>query len=532
MTSMPSVPDVTKKNPDGTLKLQKNCRTCIHFIDGKKPNVSSRLFGDTVGNDVCAKFGRIISNTNDSPENTIKIQDSIASNCDEWETSAISPAINSEPAEYNHKWITLGIPTFDPGPRNSDQEKPASCAFCAFRRAPINAVSAEIGVESTLPACTVYGTLILPGQGAPIARTCHKGVKGPNSDNNIATVDIFPDMVLDIAPENMKFDDPLDYQTDQLVSEEDKKIHGIQAWRKVTEPNGTRYIMMPIFNPSSFNDEDRKNIPRPGDDEHPELYLDHLGLLYRMLALWKMGFTPSLSGTAGVGKTEAFRFIAYQMQLPFRRVSINNSTDIDHLAGKTEYAKDIGTYFQMGVIPKAWNSRCVLVIDEPNVGPPDVWQFFRPLTDNSKQLVLDMDKGQKIPKNEHCYFGMAMNPVWDILNVGTHEIGDADARRLMHIYVPPPDAATEKQIIMERCLTDGYALPTSLYNTISRIVNVIRAQSASDTLPFRWGTAQTIKVALATQYFNIVDCFRLAIVDFIDPDSGEIVLGIVKSNSR
>lgn len=220
------------------------------------------------------------------------------------------------------------------------------------------------------------------------------------------------------------------------------------------------------------------------------------------------------------------------MQLPFERVSVTASMEIDQLAGHAEYSPDKGTYFTYGRVPKAWSSRCVILIDEPNVGPPEVWQFLRPLTDNSKQLVLDMNKGERVERNKHCYMGMAMNPAWDSRNVGTRDISDADGRRLMHIYVPMPNKMVEKQIIKQYCKLDNYDLSDKILLDMDKIAKDIRELCANDTLPIQWGIAQQIKVARATKYFNLKESYRLAIADLLDPESKDAFMAVVTSNVK
>ena len=505
---------------------EKSCENCIYKISSITTPHQVNL---GIGNDLCAKKNRIISNNLHTEAVNKKTQVQIAKQCDSWNNESDGSDI-----KYESLGIHLGIPVNRETLKKNNEPQVNSCAFCNYCKHADSSTSVELGVDTMMPVCSALGFAIVPGGGIEFARECLIGT--PRNDDSppvtLNSIELFEDMIVEVEIEKPNVNDPLDYETDAPVKPEDKEL-GIRAWELIKDPTGYGpSIHMPIFDPDHFTEDERKNIPRPGDDEHPELYIDHLGLLYKMLGIWKIGQTPSLSGVSGVGKTEIFRHIAYRMQLPFERVSINDATDIDELAGHTLFSKETGTYFVKGVVTRAWEKPCVMVIDEPNVGPSEVWQFIRPLTDNSKQLVLNMNKGEKVPRNNHCYFGMAMNPAWDMRNVGTHEIGDADARRLMHIFVPPPDEATEKQIVMERCAVDNYKLPERTYKTIQAISKQIRTLCSDDQLPIQWGTAQVIKVARATEYFKIADCFRLAIVDFIDPDSGEMIMSQVRSMIR
>jgi MoxR-like ATPase len=106
-------------------------------------------------------------------------------------------------------------------------------------------------------------------------------------------------------------------------------------------------------------------IPHTGDDEHPEDYRDHGLYVYKTAVLWtELDETPALWGQAGTGKTEFFRHMAWLMQLPFIRFSINGSTEVDELEGQDAYTEGVGTHFEYGRFAKAWQSPCVIVVDE------------------------------------------------------------------------------------------------------------------------------------------------------------------------
>lgn len=227
--------------------------------------------------------------------------------------------------------------------------------------------------------------------------------------------------------------------------------------------------------------------------------------------------------------TEFFRYVAWSMQLPFERFSITASTELDDLQGRF-LLENQETRYQYGRIPLAWGRPCVIVIDEPNTGPPEVWQFLRPLTDNSKQLVLDANKGERIERNEFCFMGMAFNPSWDARNVGTHEIADADGSRLMHIFVPPPTADMEKEILLKRCDVDGYKIDAALLNAITKIGTDLRELAGAEALPIQWGTRQQIKVARSSRYFSLQRAYLMAAGDLLDPESRDQLLIVVKSH--
>lgn len=222
--------------------------------------------------------------------------------------------------------------------------------------------------------------------------------------------------------------------------------------------------------------------------------------------------------------TEFFRYMAWLMGLPFERVSITASSELDDLAGSTHYTPEKGTFFEMGRIPRAWGKPCIQVIDEPNVGSPAVWQFIRPMTDNAKQLVLDMNEGQVVDRHKHSYLGMAMNPAWDFRNVGAEVISDADGSRLMHIFVEFPDEKIEREILRKRCELDGFKISPDQLNKIMAIAADLRALSKEGALPITWGIRPQIKVARALAWFSYAEAYRLAAADYLEPEAQEVIL--------
>ena len=220
------------------------------------------------------------------------------------------------------------------------------------------------------------------------------------------------------------------------------------------------------------------------------------------------------------------------MCLPFERFSITGSSELEDLAGKMHFSQEKGTYWTDGRFTKAWSSPCVIVVDEPNAGPPDVWQFFRPLTDNSKQLVLDMNDGEHRPRHDDCFLGMAMNPAWDPKNVGANMISDADANRLMHMFIELPPPELEREILKTACHRDGWEIPADKVKTIMDIATDIRALTESDdsTLPITWGIRPQLKVARACKWFDWLTVYRMASGDFLEPQAQQELLNVVRSH--
>jgi MoxR-like ATPase len=327
---------------------------------------------------------------------------------------------------------------------------------------------------------------------------------------------------------------PQDWVSDRSVTDAHKRL-GIRAFRRIQDPrNYGPDLVIPIMDEGFFAPEDRERIPQSGDVERPEKYYDHNGAVYKIMVMWtKLNQTPALWGPAGVGKTELFRHMAWMMGLPFQRISITESSELDDLIGKMMFTPDKGTFFQYGRIPRNWTRPNVLCLDEPNTGQPAIWQAIRPLTDDSKQMVIDQNGGERLPKHRICYLGMAMNPAWDPRNTGTAPLADADGSRLMHIGMDLPPERIERQILLEALADDKWTEEeaTPHIDVLMRMAKEIRDLSNDGTLTASWGIRNQIKVVRLRRYATWTDCFRMGVVDALEPEVGDLIMNIVRSHA-
>lgn len=513
----------------------KTCLSCPSYLRTPEEQVSK--FKKSIGAPVCGRFGHALGKPGLPQSQTEKLATHFAKTCPGHGASL--PAV---PQEYRFQVTLPDLDAVENKDSVSDfsRETCTSCSSCKnFVRDDI--VASELGWATGM--CAAKGKLILPSRQTFEAKNCEYREWG-TIRRSTAGLHLLPEyedaFQLNADPVRAYFKakkeggpvDPREYETDREVGEDDKQL-GIRAWRRVVDPEASgNEVWLPIYSPDLMSDEDRKRVPQAGDDEHPELYVDHFGGVFACAVAWtELDETPSLWGEAGVGKTELFRHLAWLMQLPFIRISITGSTELDDLAGKMHYDPSKGTYFQYGRLPRAWERPAVLCIDEPNVGPPDVWQFLRPMTDNRKQLVLDMNEGEAISRNNDCYLGMAMNPAWDPKNVGTGQIADADARRLFHIFVDLPPASLEREIIANRVSLDGWEIDTQRLDTLMNIAVELRGLCKEDTLPITWGIAQQIKVARALRWFTPTVAYRRAVADYLEPEAQAVLLDVVRAHS-
>ncbi|USH45090.1 AAA-ATPase [Gordonia phage Camerico] len=536
-----------------------SCKTCIFYIAPDNVEKQTEIAGRmTTASAICGKFGTVLSTTKTQEDDEYLTREltAVAGRCGSYVREDIIAERGLIDDSAKNKALMVGTDRSHNIPVSATTSAP-SCQRCIFHVNDADMMN-QIGVMAN--GCRLKNIAIPNGQAAPIAAECSDGIDQDSVNSypidqvdyfNTFTIDVFPHLTepreIDLeAADNEAVNSPKrgpgrprkeESEDFEPASAEDNEL-GIKGWFKAIDAdNKSRFVMLPVFDPQYFDDNERAKIPMTGDDEHPEKYVDHQNLLYKTGVIWrKLTETPALNGISGVGKTEFFRYFAWKCSLPFERISITNSTELDDLAGKmtlqTEGEGDnthTTTVFEYGRIPKAWAKPCVIVIDEPNVGPPDVWQFIRPLTDSSKQLVLDVNRGERISRHPHCYMGMAFNPTWDMRNVGTHEISDADGSRLMHISIPAPTESLEKKIIKERCKVNGYNIETSTLDSIMAIAKDIRALAPQD-FPVHWGVRQQIKVARATEHFDMIDCYRMAAADLLDPDDREQIFQAVKAH--
>jgi MoxR-like ATPase len=513
-----------------------SCETCPSFL---KASEASSVLGSATGSSMCSRYGKVLDRPGmtDPQKKTTRI--AIAKNCDSYgSVKGLGIAPGNERTQ-----VVIGDPEVmfnKPSPVDPKHLQVNNCSMCK------NLVSADVVADELgwfAPLCAAKGKLILPSRPKQNAKGCEYKYHGPGR-RSLDGMPLLPEYedAFALASDPIKkffaekkagLVEPQDFETEKDVTADDKEA-GIRAWRRILDPEDpTREVYLPIFDVAGFSEDEVKKIPKTGDDEHPELYIDHGGLVYKVTALWTMlDETPALWGEPGSGKTELARHMAWLMQLPFERISITASSELDDLAGKSSYTPEKGTYFTQGRVPKAWAKKCVMVLDEPNTGPGDVWQFLRPLTDNSKQLVLDADVGQTVSRHDDCYLILAMNPDWDPRNRGAEPIADADGSRLMHVWVPMPPPELEKEIIRSRVALDGWDIDTPRLDMMMRVADEIRKLSEEGEIPVSWGIRSQIKVARALRWFDPITAYRLGSANYLEPSAQTTMLDIVRAHQK
>lgn len=507
----------------------KSCSSCPSFCGRSEATVTFKRDNNS---DVCIRFGHVLSRQSLDEKATENMRQSFASECPGYGL----PRDSDKPPHFIEARVTAPDPEVLAA--GATGKEVPSCKSCK-NLVSSSAVYQEF--EWSTDLCAATGRLIFrPNEDCKGCPFADPGRMRTTTDGLYLRPEYTPDFQLPVAAAVGAYVglsgsdiEPSEYPTDQPVSEEDTR-HGIRAWRRVEDPHGTGHsVMLPIFNLNHFTEEQRALVPQTGDDEHPELYVDYSGLIYSLAVEWmELDETPAIFGPPGVGKTEGLRHTAWMMQAPFRRLSFNAESDPDDVIGKWVFA-DGETRFLEGRLTKGWRETGVDCLDEPNTAPDSVWQVIRPLTDNSKQLVLDTATGQSVTRDPYCFPAMAMNPPWDARNIGTRELADADGNRLASIFIGMPPEPVERYILTERCKIDGYDLPAKILNMLIKIAADIReaADPEHGHLPITWGLRPQIAVARKTRWYSLEMAYRRAITDRLEPQTSEEILQFVRDHN-
>jgi MoxR-like ATPase len=501
--------------------IMSKCETCAYFI---KPDDTQEVAGRFLEEAVCGMTGAILSHPTDETRNK-DVREYHASICNSYSDQA-----TAVPVTVRSSVGPVLVPQEDP--TDTPIGSVRSCMGCS-NLVRSDAMLPRFGFNHG--TCSVTGRMVMVA--TTEASACSYGVQGPpltmvppgtvlqeQYRPNFSWRDLthLAALVVD------GFADPRDYETDKEVTPEDD-AHGIRAWREVKDPEGQgETVYLPIFKGDHLDEAERLLVPQIGDEEHPELYVDYEGLLYQFAVdSWTLDETFCLIGAPGLGKTEFGRWAAHMMQVPFRRFSFSKSSDVDDMAGKTKLDPERGTYYELGRVPLAYTKVGLIIMDELNVAPDECKQFLRPIMDNSKQLVLDQDSGQRLLRHPFARVMVAINPSWDYRNLGAEEMADAEVNRMSFAYVDYPPAQIEAKIIKLHCATIGYDIPDALVDKLIRIGSDIREASRTGTFPGTWGIRQQVKVAKKTKYYGLVRAYKQASFNYYDQEAMTEVISLI-----
>lgn len=512
--------------------VKPTCTECPAFVVERQ---QEELIGTNLGSPICGRKMLPLIAPRQSPDAAKRVLEHTATNC-KW----YKQEVRLDPLRaFDAPPLPVGIDMNPATQSVSDASLMADCMSCE------NYVSgAEVqrtyGWTSSL--CRATGWLMPDGRLEGYAKKCgaYSRRNTLRTTNNLGTFTLLPAFSDTFGKINEagayknsldNYVDPSEYETDRPVSERAAKQH-IRAWRRITDPDGYgEDVFLPIYDlKGHIADNEWDLVPQASHAEAPHLYADHGGILYTMAVLWmKLDDTPAAWGQGGVGKTELARHLAWLMQLPFHRIVINSASEIDDIAGKILF-KNGQTVPHYGRLARAWKSPGVILLDEPNTGPADIWQLIRPLTDNSRLLVLDNLEGERIVRHEDAFFMMAMNPSWDPRNVGAFEIGDADSSRLQHIFFDLPPRTVEEEIIQRRVKLDNWEVPEGQLKNLMDVAEELRQLSNDGVLHTTWGVRHNIKAARNLRYFRPSVAYKRAAGDALEPSQWEAMHTVITSH--
>lgn len=510
--------------------MTQSCRDCPSFCDQDE---ARRIFtrNRDIGAPACKRHGFILGKPGLSESGESRVCEDFARNCPDFGDSA-----PYQKAKVLASVCTPDVEAVVNRPTSPDSHL-GSCRNCK-NFVPETVVREELGWY--LPLCAATGRLLTPAQQSSNPRDCEYASAGaprtdtgtwasldPRYSEGFSFANVGGSSKVYEVDLDTPFIEPTEYPTDRPVEERHAAI-GIKSWRKVQSPKGDLHVFAPIFDPNFFTEAERLKIPKTGDpDTHPEGYIDHAGLVNAVFCEWlALDETPCLVGEAGTGKTEFFRHMAWLMQLPFERISFTKATEIDDVAGKWLFV-DGETQWHDGRLTSGWGKPCVIVGDEYNTAMDEVAQFIRPMIDNSKQLVLDSERGLVRKRHDWCFLGLAINPPWDPKYTGIAELSDADSNRISSIYLDLPPENVERRILAEACKRDGWEISVDDLNVIMKIATDLRALVAAGSLTISWGIRPQIAVARKSHWYSLADSYRRAVVDRLEPRTGEMVMNIV-----
>lgn len=525
-------------NTNGAAAADRSCRNCPGFLD---PREQRRVLGSSISAPMCGIKMLPLISPKQGPEAATRALRHTAKNCNKFGTqvNGFDPLRTDAAPDM--------VVVMDPTAR-TDNEGTAfpACTACIHYVAPVD-VQREYGWTGSI--CKATGNLMPTGREMNYAKNCGRSIRrrGPAPSNPLSGVILMPtykaefgsiDPAALYAQSLDNFIDPTEYPTDKPVTPK-QQARGIRAWRKIVDPEGYGPdVYLPIYDSNAAHVVDgaevplfeKSLVPQTGDEEHPELYADHGGYLYTMSVLWMvLDETPALWGYGGTGKTEIMRWLSWLMQLPFNRISINPSSEVDELVGKILFENN-QTVPHYGQLTEAWRRPGIILLDEPNTGSPEIVQILRPLTDNSRTLRVNQLKGEEFKRHVDCYFGLAMNPAWDPRNVAANTLGDADSSRLMHMFFDYPPKDLEMRIIQERIKLDRRELTANQLESLMRVTADLRESSEKGIFHSTWGVRHNIKVARALPFFPPMKAFKRAVADSLEPSQMQYVLDIVKAN--
>lgn len=515
----------------------KSCVTCPNFLTDDK-DIKEKLARPVGKVAVCGKYGHLLGQKDQSPEDTVNLRTFMAEECDSYgEPRKLGRIANPQ--------LRVAYPNPEIMEHPTDTTV-ASCHGCA------NLIRAEAVYDSlgySLPLCRGKGTLIAnPLRDAQGCSWGTPGTPGTNTNGITLRKELRRGFLGDpekafkalVSNGNLSLE-PTTYPTDSDVSDQDR-ADGIKAWRKLEDPAGTdKHIFLPIFDSSEtgiFSAKERRKIPQTGSAHHPELYIDYANLVWEFaVETWTLNQTLFIQSEPGLGKTEFVYYMAWLMQVPVTRLFFTDKIEWDDIYGKLTFRNgEMG--WQDGRYTAAWRRAGLILVDEPNMAPSEIMSTLRTTTELDRVLYLDAGLGEEdeagkevdldnlmVTPHPYCMQVWCGNPSWDPRNIGTKELAAADISRLSPAVLEHPPVAIERHIIKSTCLElDGWEIPEHLLDQIMTISTDIREKSKEGEFPGTWGIRENVKVARKLPWYPLEKAYRMAVLNHFEPDTRAMIV--------
>ena len=503
----------------------KSCVTCPSYLADDE--AIKRRFKKAPGTAMCGRYGHVLGKPLlDSTE----IVTHFAMKCD-----SHNKAMTETPVTIVPKVVMVDGSILA---RDTSPDELGTCSGCEH-------MVLQSDVFDTwgwnVPICRAKGTLILSPMAE--ARNCPWASKGEPT-TGVLGLTLIDELTTGFAvDEEVKLKallgsteivEPSTYPTDLVVAPDDVAL-GIRAWRRYLDDETGNDYYLPIFDRDFFTDEEQRRIPKTGEQFGktgvPELYVDHNHLMMTFLKdSYSLDETLCLTGEPGNGKSQFGIFLAWTMQVPFEKFAIRPDMNVEDFIGHPSVDPAKGDYYVLGRLPRRWTRPGVIVSDEYNGGPDDVSFLYRDLLDSGVVRIDYEGGGMSLEKNDYLFHLVTMNPAWDMRNIGTRELADADSSRLSFAWVAEPPEAIMRHILKTWCARDDYTLPDKTLDKIIKIGRDIRELSKQSVFPGSWGLRQEIKVARKTaHYATLEQAYRRASLDSLDPAIAAIIVQAIES---
>ncbi len=502
----------------------KSCATCPSYLVGEG-TIRTR-FSKYPGVPMCGRFGHILGRPGDDDNTEILLH--FASGCSDHNLALTSHPVSITPRVVKPDENVLA--------KGATGESLGTCNACSNLVLQAG-VMTDLGYP--LSICKAKGTLVI----RPMQEAKGCGWASPGKPSSDASDLILSDhlqrgfkvkdsvKLKDLMGDNLTFKEPSTYESDLKVMPEDA-LAGIRAWRKYIDPETGNDYYMPIFSREFFTEEEQSRIPTTGVEfgrtGYPEAYIDHAGIHYDFLKInYTLSMAMCLIGDAGTGKSQYGVHLGWLMQVPVERFEIRPDMDVEDFLGHPRVGPE-GDYWSTGRFGQRITRPGILILDELNAAPDPVKFFFRAYLDQGK---INLDYGTEEPpiQNDYSVTLATQNPAWDARNIGTLQDANADFQRMTYVWVPDPPDPVTKHILRERCATDGYEVPDAILDKIVKISDDIKALSKEGTFPGTWGLRQDLKVARLTAHYGLVNAYRRAALDALEPDVAMIVIEAIES---